>query len=457
MVIVLVLFSIIITIQCSFCSTIVDSADFFEVRKTHEFVDKTILIKELLHNAETLIVAAPSGFGKSTNLDMIRMFLSTTVDKKQAQDVFRNTKLSAEESFFNTHFNSHPVIHCSFKPISPVTDYDSMVAAFRDVLYKTFLQHHYLADSPHLTKNDFRELKSYTDKEQYRTLKPIQISVGLYVLSQLLERHHGKQVILLIDDYDSVILDSIFTKSLEIVEVFGFYNAILSGVLIHNEHVNTTIMTGTTCVSMKPLVDLESLQCVKFLQDETFKDFFGLTETEVDDLLGRAAFKKMQSHRQDIKMWYDGYTSPDLSVHIYNTRSVLNFLRSGELKSYLSHTRGENVFRVLLEERVTKQLVKESAQNVMIVVRHLTEIDQSHMDGLKNMIIHEIWNEDFSDLYVHLLMEKGYFTFDNPWERSGYNSSLTVKFPNIEVCETVRQIVTAVIEEAKRQSCNEIA
>ncbi|XP_046669658.1 uncharacterized protein LOC124360260 [Homalodisca vitripennis] len=450
----LVFISMMIVTPSSYCITMLEPADIFKIRGSPEFIDKTMLIKEFINNADTLILAAPDGFGKSTNLDMIRVFLSKTVDKKQAEDVFRNTEIYKEEALLKAHFNNHPVIHCSFKPNSPVTDYETMLMAFRNVLHQTFLQHQYLTDSPHLTKNDLKELKSYTDEDKYKTLKPIQISVGLYVLSQILERHHGKQVILLIDDYDSVLLDSIFTKSLDIAEVFGFYNAILSGVLLHNEHVNTTILTGTTCVSMKPLVDLENLQCVKFLQDETFKLFFGLTETEVDDLLGRDAFKKFQLHRQDIKMWYDGYTDPDLSIHIYNTRSVVNFLKSGDLKSYLNTIKGEKAFKVLLEEKVTKQLFRESSQNVMIVVRHLTEIDQSHMEGLKNMIIHQIWNEDFSDLYVHILMEKGYFTFDTPWERSGYNSSLTVKFPNIEVCETIRQIVHSVIEEAKKHSSN---
>ncbi|XP_054268609.1 uncharacterized protein LOC128990306 [Macrosteles quadrilineatus] len=432
---------------------ILKSSDFIEIRQSPYFIDKTALILKTINNDETLLFTAPPGFGKSTNLDMVRVFLSNTVDNKIAQNVFADTEISKDSNFVKTHLGNHPVVYCSLEPTSTVTDYNSMLANYRISLHNAFSQHQYLASSTVLAQSDVNQFKKFIDANSYASLEPSELSSGLHFLIKALKTHHEKPVILLIDEYDSVIWESVLTQGLGISEVLGFYNDVLHKALSDKDNVKKSILTGVSTIFFKLLPGLGYTKCVRFLHDRDFESFFGLTGDEVDYLVDRSVYVNL---RPNLTEWYDGYTSPDLSAHIYNTKSFLSFilLSGGELSSYWSNMKVQKSLRILLEDRVRKSLLLETPDNLMFVVRELEKVDVGVLEGVKHMITQEIWDSNVSDLYIHLLTEQGYFTFDKRWERSGYNSSVTLKLANLDVCGALKKFVVNFIQEMKKQSSN---
>lgn len=437
----------------SFCLTENMMYDQFEnFRRCPTFVDKTLLIKEFLNDGnKTLVLTAPDGFGKTTNLQMMRIFLTKDSNLTQVQNIFQNTNIAEDTNFLLSEMRNHSVIYCSFKQDKPIVDHKTLIRAFRGILHRTFSLHPYLARSSKLTGYDKKRLTFYTGVKKHLKMRPFHVLVGLNFLSEMLEAHHGRKVVLIIDDFDSVIIDSLFINDLEYETVLGFHNALLRVTLEENNHLSKSLLTGMSCISVKPLQRLVAFQCISFLENTNYSPFFGLTEQDLDKVLEKTEFINLRRQKPDIKKWYGGYTSPDYRIQVYNTRSVMSFLKSGEFKNYWVGTRAGKILKYLLIEPIVQQLFNDSIYHLPIKVRTknlLSKIKNEHLIGIKSFSVNELWNENFADLFIRLLAEKGYYTFVNGTRAKNKDKKLTIKIPNKEMSNVFSQIQKSFLEDS---------
>lgn len=296
--------------------------NFEKIRENdYYYVDKTGMVKDLLMSgAEVTLFTRPRRFGKSLNMSMLRSFFSIDVpqteESKEEQDIFAGLEIAKEEQICNKYMKKYPVILLSLKEISAM-EYTKARELFVLNINEVARKHQYLLESNRL---------SVIDKEVYRRLLRTDMTEGVMVnslknLSELLNKHYGKKVIILIDEYD-VPLSKAFEQ--------GYYNEMtdlirgfLSQALKSNDNLEFAVLTGCMRISKESIfTGLNNLRICP-ITDVNFDEFFGFTDKEVRALL---EYYDCSDRYNEIKEWYDGYRFGN--VEVYCPWDVLNYLES---------------------------------------------------------------------------------------------------------------------------------
>ena len=181
------------------------------------YVDKTMLIKELLDNwAEVNLFTRPRRFGKTLNMSMLKAFFELNSDK----NCFRDTRISREVYLCEQYMGKFPVIFISLKSISAQT-YEKACDMAIQIVNGEARRFQYLLESERLTEYDKDAFKSLLLPD----MKESVLCSSLRILSELLEKHHGQKVILLIDEYFGF-TDSDVKNILEYYELSEHYDEI---------------------------------------------------------------------------------------------------------------------------------------------------------------------------------------------------------------------------------------
>ena len=181
------------------------------------YVDKTMLIKELLDNwAEVNLFTRPRRFGKTLNMSMLKAFFELNGDK----NCFKGTRISREVYLCEQYMGKFPVIFISLKSISAQT-YEKACDMAIQIVNGEARRFQYLLDSERLTEYDKDAFKSLLLPD----MKESVLCSSLRILSELLEKHHGQKVILLIDEYFGF-TDSDVKNILEYYELSEHYDEI---------------------------------------------------------------------------------------------------------------------------------------------------------------------------------------------------------------------------------------
>uniref|UniRef100_A0A1B6JWC6 AAA-ATPase-like domain-containing protein n=1 Tax=Homalodisca liturata TaxID=320908 RepID=A0A1B6JWC6_9HEMI len=418
-----------------FCKNITDSERFLLIRNSSAFIDKTWFLKKLFQY-NFILLTAPPKFGKSMNMQMIKVFSDINNRRENIAKIFRTTNIFRDRDFVINHLCKYPVIYCSFRPKRAIETFGDVYNELKMSIANTFLQHEYITESSKLdndTKNKFLE---------FSTLKVEDCEIGLKFLSEALFIHYSKKVILLIDDYDYSITQSLFNKELDSGKIGRLIFRLIDNSINLNEFLERAVVMG--CVSYNLGVEysgINLLQRFKFMETKDFTPYFGFTRRETELLLSKFGLERFSDK---VFQWYGGYCYVYSDFFIYNPLSVLKFIkmrefnihwilikRKAELLEYFEsyYQLNEFITRLVKNETVTIQLVPS-----------LTIYD---VENLKNEIqparfSHE---EDFSEFYLFLqiLMESGYLTFAE--KHTLLPTSTKVKYPNIEVKKFFEQIL----------------
>ena len=277
--------------------------NFEELRKEDfYYVDKTGMIKELLHNwAEVNSFTRPRRFGKSLNMSMLKNFFSLGSDKK----LFEGLKITEETALCEEYMGKFPVISISLKGINAGT-YETACEMAARVMNEEADRYQYLLESDRLTQ---------TDKERFeellrRDMSEAALFGSLRELSRLLQKHHDQDVIVLIDEYDVPL-----AKAFE----HGYYEQMVilmrnmfEQVLKTNDCLKFAVMTGCMRISKESIfTGLNNLRVLS-VSDVEFDEYFGFTDREVKDML---EYYDLQQHYQTLKEWYDGYQFGNVEVY----------------------------------------------------------------------------------------------------------------------------------------------
>ena len=316
--------------------------DFEKLRKNDfYYIDKTGLIKDLLDNwGEVNLFTRPRRFGKSLNMSMLQSFFSIDSD----QTVFEGLNIMNEEALCGKYMGQYPVISISLKGINGQTYKTAFKMAIR-VMNEAASGMEYLLESTRLSENDkdsFRELLK-------RDMDETALFGSLRELSRLLEKHHDRNTIILIDEYD-VPLAKAFENGYYEQMTFLIRN-LFEQALKSNRSLKFAVLTGCMRISKESIFTGLNNPKIRSIADVEFDEYFGFTDAEVRNLL---QYYELMDHYDIAKEWYDGYRFGNIDV--YCPWDVLNYcdtLRSNPdalPQNYWINTSSNDVVRVFIEQ-----------------------------------------------------------------------------------------------------------
>ena len=292
--------------------------NFEEIRKLgFYYIDKTRLIEQLLKGwGKVTLFTRPRRFGKTLNMSMLRSFFEIGTDKS----LFDGLYISGNKVLCDEHMGKYPVIFLSFKGVEGLT-YDEAFDALVRVIGKEISRVSFLADSDKLTMLEREQYKGLTIIEDGSfVFSKDKLISSLQLLSQLLYKHYGQKVVILIDEYD-VPLDKAFQNGYY-KEMVSLIRGLFGQALKTNEFLQFAVLTGCLRVSKESIfTGLNNFE-INSIVDIDHDEQFGFTDDEVMKLL--SDYDRSERY-PDVKEWYDGYHFGN--ADIYCPWDVINFAK----------------------------------------------------------------------------------------------------------------------------------
>ena len=358
------------------------------------YVDKTPFIKELLQNwGKVNLFTRPRRFGKSLNMSMLKNFFEIG----NIPELFAGLKIMEEKELCEKYMGKFPVISISLKSVDGLK-YEAAVAALRRVIGNEACRFDFLAESERLGQNDKELYSGLTDVKDGKFLMTDDLLTdSLQTLSQLLEKHYGQKVILLLDEYD-VPLDKAFQGGYYDEMVILIRN-LLGNALKTNDSLYFAVLTGCLRISKESIfTGLNNLK-VHTISDVRYDEYFGFTNADVDQLL---EFYGLSSYKNMIRDWYDGYRFGDTDVYcpwdVINYCDELLAAPNTPPKNYWANTSGNSLVRRMLKNAslTTKNEVEELLNGGQITKRIKQELTYREIDDS----IEHVWSVLYATGYL---------------------------------------------------------
>lgn len=304
------------------------------IEKNYYYIDKTLLVKEVLQSsAHVLLFPRPRRFGKTLNMSMLKCFFEKT--EKSNAHFFENANIWQNEEYRKFQ-GQYPVISLTFKDTKEVTwqkTYEKLVA----VISEEF-KYHFSSIKPEILESHLTKYNSIMNVSAIET----DYEDSLRMLSELLFKSTGKRIIVLIDEYD-VPIHSGYTNGYY-KEVVSFIRSLLGGVLKDNEYLEKGVLTGILLLAKEGVFTGLNNLWVYTILDTDFQDKFGFTEQEVKQLLKDY---NLTDQAKEIQDWYNGYKFGNQII--YNPWSLLGCAKNkGLIEPYWVNTSDNELIKIFL-------------------------------------------------------------------------------------------------------------
>ncbi len=301
------------------------------------YIDKTAFIKEWWNSGDSVtLITRPRRFGKTITMNMLDYFFS--LKHADRSDLFENLRIWEDETFRKLQ-GTYPVIFLTFAGVKGKS-YEDTVRTINYAIVKLFSQYEYLLDYEGLSE---QERKQFGDIRV--DMDEIQAGLALNLLSSLLEKYHGKKVLIFLDEYDTPLQEAYIQGYWD--EMTAFIRSMFNNTFKTNSSLERAIMTGITRVSKESIFsDLNNLEVVTTTTDK-YATAFGFTQEEVCRAVEEQGFD--DRIEEDVKFWYDGFTF-GTHTDIYNPWSIINFLDKGKFDTYWANTSGNGLVGKLIRE-----------------------------------------------------------------------------------------------------------
>ena len=300
------------------------------------YIDKTYFIREWWENMDAVtLITRPRRFGKTLNMSMIETFFS--VEYADRADLFEGLSIWKEDKYRKLQ-GTYPVIFLSFARIKEKS-YEVTREKICEILTNLYTHFSFLKDSEVLTDKD----RDFFDRVALDMPDAI-ASSALHQLSDYLKRYYGRNVIIILDEYDTPMQEAYVKGYWD--ELVSFTRSLFNSTFKTNPYLERGIMTGITRVSKESIFsDLNNLEVVT-TTSEKYATSFGFTEPEVFAALDEYDYS---DRKEEIKSWYDGFTFGS-HTDIYNPWSILNFLDKGKIATYWANTSSNSLVGKLIRE-----------------------------------------------------------------------------------------------------------
>ena len=312
------------------------------------FVDKTKFIKDWwTAKDEVTLITRPRRFGKTLNMSMLECFFSPEyagrADLFEGLNVWNDAKMRELQG-------NWPLIFVTFAKIKG-TDYEDFPNQMNSSMLSLYSHYAELVNEseriPSIKKEQFdlmhrKMINILVKKDNEKVDKEI-LTQSIAFLSELISAHYGKKVIILLDEYDTPMVESYVQKYWD--EAAAFMRTFFNTTFKSNPYMYRSVLTGITRVSKESLfsdfnnIEICTLSAVKY------QEYFGFTEEEVFNALDEYGY----TNKEQVKYWYDGFTIGELK-DIYNPWSVTNFLGKKKFAPYWANTSSNKLVSDLLRE-----------------------------------------------------------------------------------------------------------
>ena len=386
----------------------IGTQSFEKIREYQYFyVDKTNFIKEWWENGDDVtLITRPRRFGKTLTINMVETFFS--VNYAGREDIFKDLFIWQEEKYQKLQ-GSWPVISLSFANIKGF-DFITVRKQICQLIKDLYDKFDFLLSEGFIKKG---ELEFYTkvssSMENYVAVH------SLRMLSLYLSRYYKKNVIILLDEYDTPMQEAYVCGYWE--ELAGFIRGLFNSTFKTNPYLERAILTGITRISKESIFsDLNNLEVVT-TTSEKYESSFGFTQEEVSKALEEYGLSGQQ---EKVKDWYDGFTFGRLT-DVYNPWSIINYLEKKKFSAYWTNTSSN---------ALVGKLLQEGNSGVKIAMEDLLNGKAFHTRMDEQIVFSQLENRESA--IWSLLLASGYLRvehhfFDEERGRDEYDLVLTNK------------------------------
>ena len=406
--------------------------DFKEIRiDGYYYVDKTALIEQVLDKrSKVTLFTRPRRFGKTLNMSMLRYFFETGTDSK----LFNGLYISQNAELCEKYMGKYPVIAISLKGVD-ADSYTKAKAQIIKIINREARRHRLLLKSEKLDSFD----KELLTQLLSRNMEEDTITSSLQELTELLEAHFSKKVVVLIDEYDVPL-----AKAYE----NGYYNEMVllirnlfGNVLKTNDSLAFAVLTGCLRIAKESIFTGLNNFKVYSITNTEFDETFGFTNEEVRKML---VYYGLDSHFEEVKAWYDGYRFGNADV--YCPWDVVNYCEdhkentNAELQNYWMNTSGNEVIQHFVDSMNDPHMLTKSELELLVsgdtVVKQVDE-----------MITYKELYSNIDNMWSTLFMT-GYLTQRGKEPDGRYHLAI----PNREICDCMVRRVLALFKRSVSQN-----
>lgn len=376
---------------------------FEKIRKAgFYYVDKSKLIEQLLQNwGEVNLFTRPRRFGKTLNMSMLKSFFEIGTDTT----LFNGLYILNNNDLCEKYMGKYPVIFLSLKDVAGLT-YAEAEDALVQLIGSEAGRFHFLTNSSALSDAEKEQYRGFTiiQNGKYRMDKGLLIS-ALRILSQLLYRHYGQKVIILIDEYD-VPLDKAFQHGYY-QEMVSLIRGMFGQALKTNSFLQFAVLTGCLRISKESIFTGLNNFKVYSAADARYDEAFGFTDEEVKKIL---ADYQLQEHYAEVKEWYDGYHFGN--ADIYCPWDVINYvddLKSDPAafpKTYWINSSGNDLVKRFIDKAdiTTKDEIEQLIAGEPVEKRIRLDLTYDEIDNS----IDNMWSVLFTTGYLTQISNDAY-------------------------------------------------
>ena len=411
------------------------------IDKNGYFVDKTLMIQKLIESeAMVTLFTRPRRFGKTLNQFMIRRFFederTRSGERIDNGHLFDGLKIAQCGEDILSHQQQYPVIFLSLKSAKQ-PNFEEAYKKLCKAIAGEFRRHQYLLEGNSLADDQ---------KIVFQKIMTLQADYGEYndalkLLSECLWQHHGKNTMILIDEYDvpleNAYLEGFYDKMID------FIRSLFESALKTNPYLEKSVITGCLRISKESIfTGLNNLKVDSVLRTE-YADSFGFTESEVEEML---ADYHLQAELPEVKRWYDGYLFSD--IEIYNPWSIINYVydRSHKITKfalpYWSNSYSNSIVREMVGE------ADEDAKRDLETLINGGTIEKPVHEEITYGDIHQtqdnLWNFLFFTGYLKKIGERT--------DESGENLYLSMAIPNTEIKTIYKNSISYWFEQRMKKT-----
>lgn len=410
-------------------------SDFEEIRKGgYYYIDKSSLVSELLETTATKItlITRPRRFGKTMGMKMLADFFDI---RKDSSVLFDGLEISRNPELCEKWMNQYPTVFFSLKDVSGL-NFENAYEMLRGCLAYLFQKFSDLPESKAV--NDYERTTFWHIANKEASVDEVKSS--LFLLTKMLAEHYGKQVILLLDEYDVPVAkaadNGYYREMLDVIKIM------LSMAFKDNTFLRFAVITGCLKITKESIFTSTKNFVCDTISSSRLNEFFGFTQKEVEKLLKDTGFGEQV---ETVQAWYDGYRFGD--IEIYCPWDVMNYVRDlqadplAKPKSYWKNTSDNAIIRSFIEyagSSITSKLEKLMAGETIV---------QKVEEELTYDVLHSSEENLWSVLYLTGYLTKAKKTGPQEELRNG-EAALVI--PNAEIREIFESTVKKWFDDSAR-------
>ena len=381
-------------------------SDFKEIiENNYYYIDKTKLIEDILYyRAKVNLFTRPRRFGKTLNMSMIKYFFDIE-NREENRQLFNG--LNIFESKHMQEQGQYPVIYISFRNMEEVS-WENCLSQIKDLIRNIYIEFKYIRKK--LDEFDLMDFNNICFNNENSNWKG-----SLKALTKYLYEYYGKKAVVLIDEYDTPIIQAYQEGYYK--QAISFFKKFYGDAMKDNEYLQFGIMTGILRIAKEGIFSgLNNLK-VNNIFSEKYSEYYGLTENEVIEAV---KYYGLEYEMEDVREWYDGYQFGE--TEIYNPWSIINFLDEKKLRPYWIGVSGNKTIYDLLG-KADKKVIEDLEK--LFVGKTVYKAINEYMEYVFNAS--DIWE---------LFLYSGYLTTDG--EKKG--ELYPLRLPNKEIQTFFRKI-----------------